>query len=360
MASNTDGRSSNSFSLWRIIFTAVIMIFHFVGGTQFYSIYPNIKYHWYIAVEFFFVLSGYLLMLHIEKNPAETAPAYGLSRVRRLYPEYIVAFLIMAGIKACNSGLNILKVIIPNWMEALMLQSIWTNIFPYVNNPAWYVSALLIMSFLIYYLLKEHRNLYLQFIGPLGVIGAMSYMYRQYGGLENFYHTEGLLLNTALLRAFTGLTLGVYVYLASEGLRKNYKSSGKGFKVCVSLLQILIFAGCLGFAMLNEDQNYDFLFLALMAAGLLLASVDEGLGRLSGLWVIKQLDRFSYAMYLSHFAAIFVMSLLFDTWNVWAWWYLPVYYLITLLLGILYSLIAGGLTGLACKCKNKLSSPKAE
>jgi len=335
MDSKINNHIDNSLSIWRIVFTFVIMLFHLVNGTYFYEKYSMIKYHWYIAVEFFFILSGYLLMKHADSNENETCLEYIKNRVFRLYPEYIIAFSVMCCVRAYNTGLNIFKIIIPNWLELFMLHSVGTNTFPYINNPAWYVSALLIGSYFIYYLIKHHKQIYLYLIGPLGVVLIFGYMYREYERLENFYHTEGILGNTALLRAFMGLTIGVYAYLISEKY-KNVRIN----KIVRSGLEVFLFAGILIFALLVEDGCYDFLFLPLFAIGIILASGDSMLGQISKNKIIRFLDKKSYTMYLSHFAAISFLGFFLKMSEMWKWWYIIIYILITVILSVIYSYFA--------------------
>lgn len=327
----------NSLDVWRIFFTAVIMMFHLVDGTTFYSEYPMFKYHWYIAVEFFFILSGFLMMKHIEDNSEESVTEYLKNRIVRLYPVYILAFIVMAVIRSHISGLNIFKIVIPNWLEAFMLQSIGTNIFPYVNNPAWYVSSLLIGSYLIYYLLKKFREAYLYFIGPVTVIVVFSYMYRTYGRLENFYTTTGFFFNSGLMRAVMGLTIGIYVFLLSKGCGNGLKRIPFAIRI---VLEIVFLAGPVVFALLVEDGSYDFLFVIVFAIGILLASLNEEVSGFTNSNPIKALSGLSYAMYLSHFAAIFFLNCIVNVNERWKWSFIPVYFALTLIISLIYQAIA--------------------
>ena len=329
-------KEQNSFDIWRVVFTFVIMLFHLVNGSPFYDKYPMIKYHWYIAVEFFFILSGYLLMQHVQRCKEESTFEYLKGRIWRLYPEYLLAFLVMASIRSYQSGLNIFKIIIPNWLEAVMLQSIGTNIFPYVNNPAWYVSALLISSCLIYYMLSKHRELYLNFIGPGLIILIFSYLFRKYERLELFYHTEGVFGNTGLLRAIMGITIGVYAFCAANALGPWLKRIPIILK-CI--MEILMFGGVLGFSLLHEEGSYDFFFLLVFACGLILAADDHFLGKHVDTRGVRWLSKNSYSMYLSHFAAIFFLNIFWNTGKVWFWRIVPAYILITLLLAVIYGFI---------------------
>lgn len=329
---NTD----NSFNIWRILFTLVIMVFHLTEGSTIYEEYPMLSYHWYIAVEFFFVLSGYLLMLHVDKHPEESVGTYIKGRVTRLYPEYIIVFFMMVILRSIRNGLNPLKYIIPNWLEALMLQSIGTDKFPYLNNPAWYVSALLIGSYIVYYFLRNHRKAFTQIIGPLGIIVIFSYFYRKYGCLQGFIVTEGIWCNQAVLRALLGLTIGVFVYLAAQWCRDKYSER---FSVLFVLIETVIFIGVPAVALFSSDYSYDFAYLFLFAVGIFCSSQDKILGKLSGTRVVTWLAEITYPMYMVHFFVILLINKYWDT-TVWHWWHIPVYIVETVIVAAVLHFIA--------------------
>ena len=68
--------------LWRFIFTILICLLHF--GTKI----NNTVYFrgGYIAVEFFFILSGYLLMVKVNNNYSDNQLDFTLQKIKRLYP----------------------------------------------------------------------------------------------------------------------------------------------------------------------------------------------------------------------------------------------------------------------------------
>lgn len=328
------GYSENSFSIWRIVFTLVIMTFHLADGSTLYEEYPMLHYHWYIGVEFFFIMSGYLMMAHANNHAEESVWDYSWKRIKRLYPEYIVALVVIVLYRwITGSGLNPIKAIIPNWLEVFMLQSMGTNRFPYLNNPAWYVSALFISSYIVYYLIRNHRSLYLQLIGPVSLLIIYSYMYREYESLQSFIYTKDLWMNTAVLRGIAGLTIGAYVFLISQKIRAYmFKNSTKIF-LCV--MEICGFAGVLIFAALIEEQLYDFFMVFVIALCTILASLDTILGNMCRTRLVSYLDRLTYSMYLTHFFVMIVINRLWDT-SKWYWWHIPVYFCVTIVYSMLF------------------------
>lgn len=49
----------------------------------------------YIAVEFFFVLSGYLLAMKADLSGEQTVMQYTWSRIKKFYPHYLFSFLVL-------------------------------------------------------------------------------------------------------------------------------------------------------------------------------------------------------------------------------------------------------------------------
>lgn len=332
--------SNNSLGIWRIFFTLSIMLYHFSSSSSIYTDYPMIKKHWYISVEFFFILSGYLLMQHIEHNKEESIGAYLSKRIYRLYPEYVIAFIVMAFIRAANQNLNVIKVIIPNWLELVMLQNIGTGRYDFVNSPAWYVSTLLIASLILFYMLKEHRKVFLEFIAPIGMIVIFSYLYREYAFLDVYYQTKGFLLNGPVMRALLGMTVGIYVYLISTSEPvKRFFEKVRGF--CI-LIEIVFFIGALSFATLVEDGEYDYLILILFAIGILCASQDMYIGKICKIRVIKWLDEISYSAFLCHNAVIALGFYVFKIFK----WQLDA---VSVILFILITLIVASVYHYLCK-----------
>ena len=72
----------------------MIMIYHF--DTHFFVrsiVCEGGVFGWYIAVDFFFMVSGFLLYQKAEKD-GNTLNAFGytLGRVKKIYPAYLLAF----------------------------------------------------------------------------------------------------------------------------------------------------------------------------------------------------------------------------------------------------------------------------
>ena len=104
---------NSKIDLYRVFFTLVIIIHHFQNS---YDL--RIVKNGYIAVDFFFILSGYFLGSSLKRSL--TAFDYAKKRVQRLYPEYFVSICLSVILyRITRGGLDIKKII----SELLLIQN---------------------------------------------------------------------------------------------------------------------------------------------------------------------------------------------------------------------------------------------
>lgn len=134
---------NSSLSLLKILCTLLIIVHH---TEYFYGVLNR----GYIAVEFFFVVSGYLMIRKHELQSDLTTLQYTKARIRRLFPEYLFALAAVVIVRAlilCDSPYK-------HWyspmVEMVMLQNVGIPL-PHesANYPCWYLSVLFYGSILI-------------------------------------------------------------------------------------------------------------------------------------------------------------------------------------------------------------------
>lgn len=181
-----------SIEFWRWFITCGICMLHFEvtyfpDGSQ-----PLFKCG-YLGVEFFFILSGFFLMKHMEEHPEESAFIYTKKRLLKFYPELVVAwFLLIANLAYANKwGIQeIWKEFISHIWEYLLLNAIGIT-WNVLNGPTWYLSALIIVGYFIYWLIKWNKKVFLEFIAPLLVILVYSYYAYLGGGVRLSFDMAG-------------------------------------------------------------------------------------------------------------------------------------------------------------------------
>ena len=72
----------------KLLFMLLIVVHHS-------SYYYDRLHHAYMAVDLFFMISGYLLIRTLRTKPQMGAGGYFLSRIRKLYPHYLLSFAVM-------------------------------------------------------------------------------------------------------------------------------------------------------------------------------------------------------------------------------------------------------------------------
>ena len=262
-------RSFNLVDFWRIVFTLLIMTFHFDDT---YDLFPQVT-GWYISVEFFFLVSGYLLYDHfLKKGSEESALDYTLGRLRRIYPPYVIMFAVyyLLLIPVMKPGFEDFAYhVLDSVPELLLLQGAGLNRgWNYVNNTTWYLSVMLIAGYLIFALLKYRKELFLKVAGPLLILCCYAYLYRHNGSLDAVIPIEDFYRNYALMRGFAGMLAGVYLHLLRERLSGRLSPRAE---------RLIPAAGCVSFALviiLATQCRYtvvDYTYLIMIAFGVFAA-----------------------------------------------------------------------------------------
>lgn len=127
-----------SLTFFRFIAAFIVVIFHFGTGTWFTKIFGRFVTAGPQMVSFFFVLSGFVMLLsQINKKDFSTKKYY-YSRLARILPVYLVGLLIMVFFKY---NINPVSNITSFFLSLSFLQS-WVSPFPLsFNSPAWSVSV---------------------------------------------------------------------------------------------------------------------------------------------------------------------------------------------------------------------------
>lgn len=289
---------NNSIPFWRLIFTLLIAVFHFL---RLYGMNTG----WYIGVEFFFITSGFLLIYTCEKNQSKNVPdspwTYTKRRICRLYPMYLFCFIINFGFYSTvlypTTGMK-LQALLTSIYEVIGIQMIGLDQTIFFNNVAWYVSALLITGYFIYYMVLNHKKFYIQVICPLSVLFIYSFYYREYSGLEMWGTTKGFLQHDALLRAFAGMNLGILSYQLCNKIKKlNLSKLGE---IALDIAEIVLFTFIIIYTAIVHNTNNDYAMVIFMSVGIALSFGHRHCTVIFNNKVINALSNLTYAMYLNH------------------------------------------------------------
>lgn len=222
---------NNSITIWRIIFTYLILIFHFDNK---YCITTgfDVEIGWYIGVEFFFIVSGYLLYTGMDKlaQKCHSGWDYFLYRYKRIYPYYLGAFIfsfIFYFLTKDGVGImDMVRVLSNDFFEVFALHGIglddgWT----YINNTSWFISIMFISGFIIFHCLLKWKHNFCNFVAPLIIMVSFSYLYRNMHGIGAVVQISGLYNNQALMRGLADMCLGIMAARLNGYIRENCKNT---------------------------------------------------------------------------------------------------------------------------------------
>ncbi|MCM1118670.1 MAG: acyltransferase family protein [bacterium] len=301
-----EAKRNDYVDIWRIVFTVVIMSHHMymigIGGAYPFST-------GWLAVEFFFILSGYYTVKHFDSQwtpaiPAKAAVLYTIHKYKKILPYTTLAicaeYMIENIYSAYNNHLELrdfAQMFEDMPYEILMLSA--SGIVPERLVPVWYLSAMFLVLPLLCYLLVTKREwmYYLAWIFPV--------IYYGWAGIVS----AGDRYNE-VLRAFAGLMLGVLVYLVSSAISKL--KLGKAIRCCITAIDV----GCLGvtvWLMWGGRGHYKTILLLFIIGACAMLSGKSYTERIN-IWkgrVGKILGKISLAMYSIHWCVGSMLRLWF-------------------------------------------------
>lgn len=193
-----------------------------------------------IGVEFFFVVSGYLLMCTLYSRHL-TLREFIIRRICGLYTYFIVAYLF------CFFCWLYLLIINENPGKWILLTRILKAPFEFfflnssgistagVNGTWWYISAMLFAEWLLYPIILYKEKWYLYYLAPLSLFLISGYMSFNYGTIAT--GTFSGFIKTDNLRAILGIMSGTMVFYFVEKV-KHYKFK-KSVKYICNFVSVL-------------------------------------------------------------------------------------------------------------------------
>lgn len=165
------------------------------------------------AVSVFFMISGYYIAKHAYSK-REDVCSYMRNRIRKVFPEYLISFLVLLFLKLAVSLIrenidiiNVVRYIINVIPEALLLQGLGFAS-ETVNPTMWFMSVWMIASGFIYVIIKNMRKNILLPIMPFFIIFSFVII----GHQRDPWGLIGGVLYLPLFRGFVTMIIGVGIY----------------------------------------------------------------------------------------------------------------------------------------------------
>jgi peptidoglycan/LPS O-acetylase OafA/YrhL len=191
-----------------------------------------------LLVDFFFVLSGFVLMRAYATKIAEgriTFGEYAVRRFSRLYPLHFLTLCVVAGevIWMNLSGRSFIyhdNDIFHFVLNALMLQSTWFDRTETFNGPSWSIATEVIAYVLFFATIARLKSRFLVNIAFLVFI---------YAGMAMLYQwSDTLIINSFTGRALFGFFVGCILYQLAPYVSAANKRASVAFQVIFIVLAI--------------------------------------------------------------------------------------------------------------------------
>ena len=288
----------------RFIAAFFIVFLHFGGDlfttdNNFIKIFRN---HLYLGVDYFYVLSGFVMMLAYGKNKSINFFNYMQNRIARIYPLHVFSLLLTILISLIIS-FNYLKFwnfsIIDFILNSFLLQSWFPTSALNFNSPSWSVYTEMFFYICFPFLLNNFINKFTQktvisvfiifwLICQMGM--NLFYFSKYYDGYESLsryflYYNPFLHLNSFCI----GLTFGILFNKHKKSAYKNYD---------LKIIAVFIFCSILVYFFHNLFMHNGLLAIPF---GLMIYWIASNDGKLTQLfrhrWLIH-LGEISFAVYL--------------------------------------------------------------
>lgn len=298
-------RRNGKIELLRFMFSVWIMLCH--------SDYFAADGAWSIAkrgalgVEFFFMLSGYLMVCSVKKkeqipseNLGKETSQFILHKITALMPNFVIAWVIGLAVMHYRGGDYSLTALIKRAIEGTWELTFLTMAgFGKVRvNVDWYISAMILAMVVLYPLCRRYFSVFVHILAPTCaafILGCFYYTSLTPTNVMQYYDV----VYKGMLRAVADICLGAACYPAIEGLKqlKLMLTAKKILSVIEGSIWIVVFGSMLVF----QNKTYDFFVMLLIVAGTILSFGHQGVyadafDRPSFL----HLGIFSLSLYLGH------------------------------------------------------------
>ena len=262
------------------------------------------------SVEFFFLISGYLMMGSIERSmtyPQQESIGKETFRFLRkkvlaIYPEIVISWFISIGIFAVakDMGLRaILDQMIKSLGDVLLIKATGLNLGS-VNGVVWYISAMLLVMAFLYPLIKKHKDIMLFVVLPVCALAAFGYLCQEAGTLRKPDQWMGL-FTRGVPRAFADISIGAVCYPITQKLA-SISLTKKGKYLC-TFMEWGIYLAMILFMHYGKSSKRDYFYILVLAIAVIITFSEQSI---DATWYNNKfcywLGKFSLPIYLSHAA----------------------------------------------------------
>jgi peptidoglycan/LPS O-acetylase OafA/YrhL len=283
----------------------------------------------YLAVDFFFVLSGFILTYsyHDKTQPTRSPGEFVINRIARLYPLHIFTFIFFAVIFYIDRG------IFPEYGKDLLFSilqqlTMTHNVGFYSsggtwNHPAWSISVEFWVGIIFISFIRPETSSIKILLTSLAILVFMS------GNLANLdvsYQNLYAYINTGILRCMAAFLMGILACRSWLIIRK-LELSLLAWNIIEFTAVFLVYL--LMFVRESYQSEVDFFAPAIFYVAVLVFSMEKGIPS-KILFNFRYLGKISYSIYLNQLPVMIFIRYL-DNRHGWFGSYVPFIYFIFLI-----------------------------
>lgn len=238
----------------------------------------------WFGVEFFFVVSGYLMAANAYKNQSNSY-SIGKStfdflkrKLLAVLPYHLIIFpisciyILIVNFDGIDSLMNLVVKVIPNF---LLIQRSGLTVKD-VLGVEWYISEMLIAMLIIYPICKKYYDRFARTVAPVCSILIIGYLIKTTGTLGGST-AWSVLFSKTLLRAIAEICAGVFVFEVTRNIDKlNFSKKDKWFLTIFEVVSyIMIFA----FIIWDFSENLSGTFFIFVCIAVCLSFSDVTYGK---------------------------------------------------------------------------------
>lgn len=251
-----------------------------------------------MIVVLFYILSGFFLVKSFDSGKYSDPWNYSLARLKRIYPYYIVAFLLLftyENLQLLYHVKDFIRALFMSLPEIFLVQNV--GVFPGgINYPLWQMCCLVVASHVLFGLLMWNRQATLNVICPVFAICTFTALANAYGGDRiDMWQVLGEFFYGQLIRATGSLALGMLAYTPINLILKALENvQYKFMPILISLSSIVAF---LVLWINRGSYAIVFPFFAILICMLYSKGVYAKYFQIP---FLAKLDKLSLAIYLTH------------------------------------------------------------
>ena len=311
----------------RFFFCIMVILFHSgrrlsIHPLEFFGHKITCCANGYIGVEFFFLVSGFLMgksvFRSIEKDShglhqdlGEETWNFWKRKYMAVFPSNVIAFVfvfIACAVEKSWGGVDLLRQIMNAIPNLFLIQKMGFD-YRSVNGITWYISAMLIAMMILYPLCRRHYSFFVHVIGPFLGFALLGYIQNCYGTVSGV-RTWTVIAFKCVLRAIAEISLGVVCFDLSR--RLSGKVIEPPLRVLATVMECAGYLFVSAFAVFALPKKYEIICIALLAICITMTFSGLSYGKhLFDHDIFRFLGKASLPLYLNQMFAIHIINIFF-------------------------------------------------